>query len=138
MGPEKKLEKGTFSWPRSAEPDAVKLRLTPEALAMLTDGIDLRHGLTIPRQTMARWMAMAVDWLRPLWREIKTTVMDVGYVQIDETPVRYLEPGHGKTKRSYLWIAHRPGGDTVFHWHTSRGAACLEAMVPGKWSGVIQ
>jgi transposase len=97
-----------------------------------------RHGVAIPRQTMARWLAMAADWLRPLWREIKTTVMDGGYVQIDETPVRYLEPGYGKTKQGYLWTVHRPGGDTVFHWHTGRAAACLEAIVPDRWSGLVQ
>jgi transposase len=38
----KRLEKGTFSWPRDIEPGRVKLKLAPEALAMLTDGVDLR------------------------------------------------------------------------------------------------
>ena len=44
----KRLEQGTFSWPRSSEAGAVKLKLTPEALAMLTDGIDLRGARLRP------------------------------------------------------------------------------------------
>ena len=39
----KRLEQGTFSWPRPAEAGKVKLHLAPEAFALLTDGIDL-HG----------------------------------------------------------------------------------------------
>jgi transposase len=39
----KRLEQGTFAWPKSLEPGQVKLKLKPEALVMLTDGIDL-HG----------------------------------------------------------------------------------------------
>lgn len=44
----KRLERGTFSWPRSVEGGASKLRLTPEALAMLTDGIELRGARMRP------------------------------------------------------------------------------------------
>jgi transposase len=40
----KRLERGTFSWPKPSESGAVKLRLAPEALALLTDGVDLRGG----------------------------------------------------------------------------------------------
>lgn len=56
--------------------------------------------------------------------------MGGGYVQVDEskrsverlpqaarrvseanqTPVRYLAPGHGQTKLGYLWTALSPGG----------------------------
>jgi transposase len=39
----KRLERGTFSWPKNLEAGVAKLKLAPEALAMLTDGIDL-HG----------------------------------------------------------------------------------------------
>jgi len=44
----KRLEKGTFSWPRNIEANQVKLKLAPEALAMLTDGIDLRGARLRP------------------------------------------------------------------------------------------
>jgi transposase len=44
----KRLEEGTFAWPRSVEAGAAKLRLTPEALAMLTDGIELRGARMRP------------------------------------------------------------------------------------------
>ena len=39
----KRLEQGAFSWPRNVEPGRTKLKLSAEALALLTDGIDM-HG----------------------------------------------------------------------------------------------
>lgn len=97
-----------------------------------------RHGVKLPRQTMVQWMGLAADWLRPIYEHIRTGVLGGGYVQIDETPIEYLVPGNGETKLGYLWTCARPGGDIVFHWQTSRAAACLEEIVPGHWSGCVQ
>jgi transposase len=44
----KRLESGTFSWPKSGSGKGVKLRLAPEAFTMLTDGVDLRGGRMRP------------------------------------------------------------------------------------------
>lgn len=41
----KRLEAGTYSWPRAAAEGQTTLALKPEAFAMLTDGIDM-HGAT--------------------------------------------------------------------------------------------
>lgn len=97
-----------------------------------------RHGVKLPRQTMVQWMALAADWLRPIYEHIRTGVLGGGYVQIDETPIEYLSPGNGETKLGYLWTCSRPGGDTVFRWQTSRAATCLEEIVPSQWQGTIQ
>ena len=44
----KRLERGTFSWPKPGQPATAKLRLTPQALALLTDGVDLRGAKLRP------------------------------------------------------------------------------------------
>jgi transposase len=41
----KHLERGTFQWPKPTASKDGKLNLDPAALAMLTDGIDLRDGM---------------------------------------------------------------------------------------------
>jgi transposase len=44
----KRLEQGTFAWPKTVATGQSKLSLTPQALAMLTDGVDLRGGKLRP------------------------------------------------------------------------------------------
>jgi transposase len=44
-----------------------------------------RHQVPLPRQTLARWVALAADWLKPIYEQIRTGVMAGGYVQVDET-----------------------------------------------------
>jgi transposase len=97
-----------------------------------------RHGVYLPRQTLARWMGLVADWLKPIYEAIRTGVMAGGYVQVDETPIRYLSPGNGETKLGYLWTAHAPGSDVVYRWQTSRAAACLENIIPVDFKGILQ
>ena len=44
----KRLEVGTFSWPKPGAASATKLSLTPQALVLLTDGVDLRGAKLRP------------------------------------------------------------------------------------------
>jgi transposase len=97
-----------------------------------------RHDVQLPRQTMARWMGLAADWLRPIYDQIRSEVLTAGYVQVDETPIRYLSPGNGQAKLGYLWIINSPGRDAVFDWHTSRSAECLKRVIPDDFRGVLQ
>ena len=97
-----------------------------------------RHRVHLPRQSLARWVGLAAQWLKPIYEAIRTGVLGGGYVQVDETPIDYLEPGYGRVRQGYLWTGSRPGGDVFYQWQTSRAAVCLEAMIPAQFSGTIQ
>ncbi len=97
-----------------------------------------RYQINLPRQTLARWLELAADWLRPIYESIRTGVMAGGYVQVDETPIDYLAPGNGKASQGYLWTGCRPGGDVFYHWATSRAAACLDNIIPVDFHGTVQ
>ena len=39
---------------------------------------------------------------------------------------------------SYLWFVYHPLNNiSLFEWHTGRAAACLESLVPSKFTGLI-
>lgn len=97
-----------------------------------------RHKVNLPRQTLGRWVELAADWLRPIYEHIRTGVLGGGYVQVDETPISYLEPGNGKTRQGYLWTGCRPDGDVFYHWATSRAAACLDDIIEANFQGTLQ
>lgn len=97
-----------------------------------------RYKVHIPRQNMVRWMEMIADRLEPVYRKISEVVLGGDYVQMDETPIRYLDPGNGKTKMGYLWVNGKPGGDAVFRWRTSRAAQCVKDILPPQFNGILQ
>ncbi|MCA1838039.1 MAG: IS66 family transposase [Actinobacteria bacterium] len=80
-----------------------------------------RYGITIRRQSLCEWVGAAAWWLKPIYEEMRKGLMASGYLQADETPIRYLDPDRpGKAQMGYLWTYSKPGLDVIFEWQTSR------------------
>jgi transposase len=97
-----------------------------------------RCGVCLPRQTLARGVELAPDCLKPVVNEIIREQMAGGYVQIDETPVKYLSPGRAQTSQGYFWAVNAPGLGTVYHWASGRGHEHLLAILPENYNGMVQ
>jgi len=81
-----------------------------------------RHGVVIARQRMVQWVEHIASWLQPLCDAMWRAMRAGGYLQVDETPVRVLDPEvKGKTARGYLWFYAVPGGDVILEFDPSRG-----------------
>ncbi|MCA1838107.1 MAG: IS66 family transposase [Actinobacteria bacterium] len=97
-----------------------------------------RHGVHIPRQTLSDWVERGAHWLLSIQAEMKKQLLAGGYLQVDETPIKYLDPdvaGHSET--GYLWAYSSPAGDVIFDWHISRGREGPEKFLKG-FKGLLQ
>lgn len=99
-----------------------------------------RWGATIPRNTMSDWIRITADWLEPVYKRMRQRLLESGYIQVDETPVRFVDPDekNGKTEQGYLWVMGAPGGDVVFDWQLSRKHDHLTGLVGPGYVGVLQ
>ncbi len=99
-----------------------------------------RLGVPISRQTMCGWTGMAHDASRLIVEAIQSEVFADGYVQIDESPVKYQDPEReGVCGTGYLWVIHNPVRRVShFVWKTGRGAMHLDDIVPKDYAGIIQ
>jgi len=97
-----------------------------------------RHAIDIPRQQMVQWVEHVATWLEPLVERMWQNMLATGYLQVDETPVRVLDPEvRGKAARGYLWFYAVPGGDVVLDFDSSRGLEPVQKRLAG-FSGAIQ
>jgi transposase len=97
-----------------------------------------RHGVFIARQQMVQWTAQSVRLLSAISRCLKEQLQRSRYVQVDETPVQYLEPGRGQTGQGYLWAGLVPGHCVVYEWHASRAARCVSSLLGENFAGQRQ
>ncbi len=97
-----------------------------------------RHGVEIPRQQMVQWIEHIAGWLRPLVERMWQAMRASGYLQVDETPVKVLDPEvKGKAAQGYLWFYAVPGGDVFLEFDPSRGLDPVRRCLTG-FAGTIQ
>ncbi len=78
-------------------------------------GILAREGVEIERQTLADWVGHGAWWLRPLAEAIGTYALAQGVIWTDDTTIRVLAPGRGRTRIGRFWVYAfdpRPWGGT--------------------------
>jgi transposase len=98
-----------------------------------------RHGVVIARQQMVLWTGQCVRLLEAIVVCLKTEVQQSPYVQVDETPVRYLDPERpGRCAHGFLWTALVAGRVVLYEWHPSRAAACLDSLLGKDFQGKLQ
>ena len=97
-----------------------------------------RHGAVIPRQQMVQWMAHVATLLQPLWLILLAHLKQEAYLQIDETPVKVLDPEvQGRAATGWLWFYAVPGGDVLLDFQDTRGQRAPLERLQG-FHGTIQ
>ena len=80
-----------------------------------------RHGMIIPRQQMVQWIEHIAGFLRLIVDRMWKRMKQGDYLQIDETPVRVLDPEvKGKAAKGYLWFFAQPKGDVILVFDQGR------------------
>ena len=98
-----------------------------------------RQGVPLALSTLAEWVGRLGVALQPLADRLAELQRLRPVLHADETPVRQLDPGGGKTKTAYLWAYRSNGLDgeppiLLFDYQTSREGKHAAAFLRG-WQG---
>ncbi|QYF92250.1 IS66 family transposase [Massilia sp. PAMC28688] len=101
--------------------------------------IAARDGVPLARSTLGEWIGRIGVALQPLADRLAELLRQRSCLHADETPVRQLDPGSGKTKHAYLWayrsnVLDDGSGIVVFDYQTSRAGAHARAFLQ-QWRG---
>ena len=103
--------------------------------------IALRQNVPLARSTQGEWIGKVGVALQPLSDRLAEWLRERTCLHADETPVRQLDPGAGKTRHAYLWAYRSNGLDpgpsiVVFDYQTGRAGAHARAFLAG-WQGQL-
>ena len=77
------------------------------------------------------------DWLTLIYEALRNEIRQSGYIQADETFIKYQDPKKEHCSNGYLWTYHSPGRGVLFEWFPSRASECLDSML-NNYEGLLQ
>lgn len=102
--------------------------------------INARSGVHTPRSTLASWSGAGGAGLVPLYEAQRAFVLGARVLHADETPVRMLAPGTGKTVKAYVWAYARGEHDgtpgVIYEFCAGRGSK-YPADFLAEWTGTL-
>ena len=85
------------------------------------------QDINLSRQTINTWTHAIANHLRGIAAAIGRELRASDVLQLDETPIDYLKPGHGKCKKGYYWVMRDPQSRAVYyHWEITRSKEGLK------------
>ena len=118
------------------------------AVVKYVDGLPLarfekvlaRHGVDVPRQSLARGIIKLAQALQPLHNLARDALLDSPVIYMDETTVQVLkEPGRSPTSTSYMWVQRGgpPGKPVVLFDYESSRSGQIPVRLLDSWQGYL-
>ena len=100
-----------------------------------------RSGANLARSSMAGWIGQCAAQLKPLVDALRQHIQAQSVMHGDETPLKLLSPGLGKTRTAYAWVWRTSDLATsekavVFDFASSRAGHHAQSMLQ-DWRGVL-
>lgn len=130
-----------------------KSMASPSVLAMLlttkyVDGLPLhrfetvlsRHGIEIPRQTLARWVIQCGEHLQPLLNLMRDRLLESPVIHCDEARVQVLkEADRDPTNEFWMWVqaSGPPDQKVVLFDYTSSRAQDVPLRLLERYRGYV-
>ena len=98
-----------------------------------------RLGVELTRQNLSNWIIKGASLLRPLYNEMKKSLLNETLLHADETTLEVLnEPGNDTKTKSYVWIYRTSVYNTnpvvIYEYTQGRSGAFAKAFLK-EWQG---
>lgn len=98
-----------------------------------------RQGVDLADGTLFRWFAQAADMLEPLYRTIVKSVLELDYVQVDESTIPVINDEKKRAVKAYLWgVRAMTRPMHFFHYDKGSRAQYVIISLLKNFRGTIQ